>query len=149
MAPVTVMSPVLAKLALAVMVSEGTPLVTRSVPLKTAGDEVIPGMVRPADERLIDQLSRLDSVPVKPMVEVTPESVTLTLPRTVIPLSPISADSVWSVRFSRTGSPEPISSPVTAATASDSGLPCSNATSSPSARTASSRSTRAPGSVHA
>ena len=45
----------------------------------------MPGIVRALDERPIDQLFRSSSVPVKPIVEVTPEMVTRTLPVSLMP----------------------------------------------------------------
>ena len=83
---------------------------------------------------MTDQLSRLAACRTNPMVEVTPERRTATLPRTVMPGAPISADSAWTDRFSSTGWPAAISSPVTAAIRAESGTPCcSRATSLPSA----------------
>ena len=52
LAPVTVMSPILAELAAAVSGSDGTPLVTFSVPVNTTGDVVMPGIVRPVDDEV-------------------------------------------------------------------------------------------------
>ena len=147
LAPVTEMSPILTELARAVSDSEGTPLMERNVPLKTTGEVLMPGMVRPVEERLTDQLSRFARVPVKPMVEVTPDKRTATFPRTVIPLAPISAESALTTRLSRTGCSAAISSPVTAAMGADAALPCSEGTSLPSARTAPSTSMLAAGLV--
>ena len=99
------------------------------------------------EERLTDQLLRSASVPTKPMVEVTPESVTRTLPRSTMPAEVISAESAWTSRLSRTGCWAPSSSPVTAATSCVLDVPCSAGTSVPSARVAPVSATLAAGSV--
>ena len=142
-APLTVTSPILAVVTPAVSDRAGTPFVDLSVPEKVAGVEVMPGIDSALEESRIDQLLRSARVPTNPMVEVVPEIRTTTLPRKVMPVAPISAESAWIERLSSTGAPAEISSPVMAAIFSDAAFPCSEGISSPSARTAPSRATRA------
>ena len=118
-----------------------------SVPVKVTGLTVMPGMVKLLEESWIDQLFRSLRVPTKPMVDVTPDRVMLTLPRSRMPHVPISADRALTVRLSSTGSPAEISSPVTAATLAVSFGACFSRTSSPSAKVAPSRATLALGAV--